>query len=76
MTPLAKPDDSGSLIVEAGTSRPVTLVDGLSYDGLYVSGTPASDIVAALGNSSEKNSALSVVLSTRFPAPRFRPVRL
>jgi hypothetical protein len=48
MDSIARPGDSGSLVVEASTARPVTTVDGLTYDGQFTTGNPASDILAAL----------------------------
>jgi len=43
--------DSGSLIVEAATSRPVALVAGLSNDGRISTGNPIGDVISALNAS-------------------------
>ena len=52
MNNFAEHGDSGSLIVEAATSRPVALVVGISNDGQYVSANPVGDILSALESSS------------------------
>jgi hypothetical protein len=47
--------DSGSLIVEAKTARPVGLLGGVSTDGTFVSANPISDVLSELGTTT-KNS--------------------
>jgi hypothetical protein len=49
--------DSGSLIVEAATSRPVGLVAGITSDDVYTTANPVSDVLAEL------NSATGLTLS-------------
>jgi len=48
---LVRPGDSGSLIVDAATSRPLGLVAGLSSDGVYTTANPASEVLSALGTT-------------------------
>lgn len=48
---IAHPGDSGSLIVDAPTSRPLALVSGISSDGRYTTANPASQILAVLGTA-------------------------
>ena len=48
---LVRAGDSGSLIVEAATARPLGLVAGLSNDGLYTSANPASDVIKAMNSA-------------------------
>jgi len=48
---LIRPGDSGSLIVDTATSRPVGLVAGLSTDGVYTTANPASEVLSALGTA-------------------------
>jgi hypothetical protein len=45
---IAQPGDSGSLIVESATSRPVALLSGLTDDLKFVSGNPVGEVLAAL----------------------------
>jgi hypothetical protein len=47
--------DSGSLIVEAKTARPVALLGGVSNDGTFVTANPVSDVLSELGTTT-KNS--------------------
>jgi hypothetical protein len=56
----AHPGDSGSLIVEAGTARPLALVAAGSADGSYTTANPVTDVLTAL-NSSSKGSTFSFV---------------
>jgi hypothetical protein len=48
---IANYGDSGSLIVEAHTARPVGMVAGLAYNGALISANPTSDILSALKSS-------------------------
>lgn len=49
---LVRPGDSGTLIVDAGTSRPVALlVAGPTDEGGYISANPASAVLSALGKA-------------------------
>jgi len=45
---IVSPGDSGSLIVDAATAQPLALVSASSADGLFSTGNPAGDILAAL----------------------------
>jgi len=49
---IVQPGDSGSLIVEAATARPVALVAGGSADGELTTANPINDVLTALNNSS------------------------
>jgi hypothetical protein len=66
MDSLVRPGDSGSLIVEAGTARPTALVAGLTTDGRFTTGNPATDVLAALNNSNN-GSTFSFVGSGQHP---------
>ncbi len=48
LSSIVRPGDSGSLIVDAATSRPLAIVDGLSSDLTFASANPASDVLTAL----------------------------
>lgn len=48
---LVRPGDSGSLIVDAATSRPLGLVAGLSSSGVYTTANPAREVLSALGTA-------------------------
>ena len=48
---LVRPGDSGSLIVDAATSRPLGLVAGLSSSGVYTTANPVSQVLSALGTT-------------------------
>jgi hypothetical protein len=48
MGSIARPGDSGSLIVEAGTARPVGLLAAGSIDGQYIIANPITEVLAAL----------------------------
>ncbi len=43
--------DSGSLVVESATSRPLALVAGVSNDGQYTTANPITDVLAALDST-------------------------
>jgi alkylated DNA nucleotide flippase Atl1 len=45
--------DSGSLIVEAKTARPVALLGGVSNDGTFVTANPVSDVLSELGTTAK-----------------------
>jgi hypothetical protein len=45
---LVKDGDSGSLVVDQGTARPIGIVAGLSGDGSYATANPIGDVLAAL----------------------------
>jgi hypothetical protein len=66
MGSLVRPGDSGSLIVEAGTARPMALVAGLTTDGQFTTANPATDVLAALNNSNN-GSTFSFVGSGQHP---------
>lgn len=55
MGSIANYGDSGSLIVEVDTARPVGMVAGLAFGGTLITANPASDVLSALksntGNS-------------------------
>jgi hypothetical protein len=51
--------DSGSLIVEAKTARPVGLLGAVSSDGTFVTANPVSDVLSELGTTT-KNSFIFV----------------
>ncbi len=51
MGSIARPGDSGSLIVEAGTARPVALLAAGSTDGQFTVANPVTDVLAALKTS-------------------------
>jgi hypothetical protein len=48
MGSIARPGDSGSLIVEAGTARPMALLAAGSADGQFTAANPVTDVLAAL----------------------------
>ena len=48
---LVQPGDSGSLIVEAATSRPLALVAGVTEDLQFTTANPVSDVLAALDST-------------------------
>ena len=45
---LVKDGDSGSLLVDQGTARPIGLIAGLSGDGSYATANPIGDVLTAL----------------------------
>jgi hypothetical protein len=45
---IVRAGDSGTLIVEAATARPLGLVAGLAQDGIFASANPAGDVINAL----------------------------
>jgi hypothetical protein len=47
--------DSGSMIVEAGTARPVGLVAGISNDGTFITANPVSEILSELNTTTGKS---------------------
>ncbi|MGO9436827.1 MAG: hypothetical protein ACLP00_21330 [Terracidiphilus sp.] len=49
--PLVQPGDSGSLIVEAATSRPLALVAGVTEDIQFTTANPVSDVLASLDST-------------------------
>ena len=48
MGSIARPGDSGSLIVEAGSARPVALLAAGTTDGQFTTANPVADVLAAL----------------------------
>lgn len=65
MGSLVRPGDSGSLIVEATTARPMALVAGLSSDGQFTTANPVADVLAALNTST--GSTFNFVGSVQHP---------
>jgi hypothetical protein len=57
LTSMVRPGDSGSLIVDAATSRPLALVAGLASDYSFASANPAGLVIKAL------NAATKSILS-------------
>lgn len=56
---LTRPGDSGSLIVEAATARPLALVTSGSSDGRFTGANPVGDVIQALNQAA--NLKLSFV---------------
>jgi hypothetical protein len=48
---LATYGDSGSLIVEAKSARPVGLLAGISNDGSFITANPVNDVLSELGSA-------------------------
>ncbi|MGA9964286.1 MAG: hypothetical protein WBQ10_03695 [Terriglobales bacterium] len=50
---LATYGDSGSLIVEAKSARPVGLLAGISNDGSFITANPVNDVLSELGSATK-----------------------